>query len=225
LLDGLSRCLAQYVIHSKFGNHETTARASELCFAAARGEDSIYVAALCYALTHGAAKVYSDRKDLPQHAIPSEDKLPGFAERFSQIAAWISHTEAPHADSSFTKQLTSEILSRASEISALRGVDERRRQAEWAASEMRAALPDPEDVEEKELRIAHKLSGGTMVYLDDPAETLLLAKDPAFFCSTRSGDLSRPALDTLAFFKASDPRSLTHLASGTVTQKARTIRR
>ena len=225
VLDGLSRRLAQYVVHSKLRSHETTARVSELCLAAARREDSIYVAALCYALTHGAAKVHSARRDLSLYGIPSEDKLIGFAERFSQIAEWIGKADACPASSSITKELTSRIVSRASEISGLRAADERRRQAQWAASEIRAILPETEDAEEKEFRIAYKLTGGTMVYLDDPTETLLLAKDPAFFCSTRSGDLSRPALDTLAFFKASDPKSLTHIASGTVTQKARSIRR
>jgi hypothetical protein len=225
MLDGLSRRLIPYIVNSTDRTSPNTIRLSEFCLAAAQYSDTIYVAALCYVLTHNSSDVMQARPDLKSEAIPSPDQLPGFAQRFARLAETIASSEPLRWNVTSRKILTSDIVTRATEISSLRSEDEKKRQSEWAASEVRAVLPDSSELARIELEIANKVLGGGMVYLDNAAETLLLAKDPAFFCATRVGDLSRPALDTFALFKASGSSEIAHLLAGTITQKARSIRR
>jgi hypothetical protein len=176
---------------------------SRMSVLAARRWDTLYLAAICYAsIAPARGDVRSIRDDFAADALPTLEELSQKSQAFRELVKLAPALNAVGVDAERGNEIVPRILKRAAWITDINDARRRTQEAVWASAEVQAILPSDAVLAGIREPLAEKLCNATVWYLSDPKETMVLAKEAAFYCAMQRPELSKPALDVFAFFKA-----------------------
>lgn len=170
----------------------------------ATNDIALYLAVLCLINAGGTlAEIITWRDGPLPGSLPSADALQAAADRFRQTVKLLGPKPLKSCEPGNFAEAVAKILESAEETGNISDEAQRGLDAMFKAAEMQACVPDGPEVRAIQQRLAEKLSRSNVLYLDLDEETLVLSREPAFFCSLASPRLSKPALDTFTFFNSS----------------------
>jgi tetratricopeptide (TPR) repeat protein len=174
-----------------------------LGFYAAQRPESVYQAALLYyCLSDQPVDLSIARSDEVTRLIPDPARLSHFSKLFRTFVKATPRTALVDFKPQTVFGLAKQVIQRAREISSVRDPVRRATEAIWAAAEMQLLLAGAPEMTQLQKHIADTLPRATMWYLSPNVETVVLAQEPAFYCSMELSGLSKPALDVFSYFKA-----------------------
>ena len=206
LLDRISRELSMQVIHGLADSVDPGQFISLAWMAvqAAPNDIALYLAVLCLINAGGTlADIVNWRGSPLPASLPSSEALQAASGRFRQTVKLLGPKPLKTCETGNLAKAVATILRNAEETGNISDEAQRGLDAVFKAAEMQACVPDGSEVRALQQQLAEKLSRCNVLYLEPDAETLVLSREPAFFCSLASPRLSKPALDAFTFFNAS----------------------
>jgi len=189
---------------------------------AGRRSKTMYLAALCYrALATDPVDLRIARPDATDVALPENARLQELSRHFSDSIGRIPRSPFAQWSGDMLSAFAKELLNRAKWVSNIADANQRCREAVWAAAEaqvllVRAAIP-----EELQAKLVTRLARETKMYLNADGETVVLAQEPAFYCSIQLPVSNKPILDIVSFFKVADLRANDWFEEGPIALAAR----
>jgi tetratricopeptide (TPR) repeat protein len=208
ILDNLASEILQKIVDSVKVSDQTNVLAmlapdwAKIAFCAAQSEPAIYQAALCCAaFAAQPPDFHRVRPDLRSGSMPNETQIAALVSGFRKLIHLVPRKPMIEWSHEEISAVASAVIARATHVSRIENPGTQLREAIWAAAEFDLLIRDDERSIAIRDRLERKILKLATSYISDETETIAFSRDPGLFCALRF-DLSKPAIDTFAFFKS-----------------------